>query len=145
MNLNDLTPEPVNFELSIPTKSEKMQLCYRAFSLADEQWVNRTYTQQELADAFLKFDSVIISKIAFKQLDLESKKKIMTLKFLDMDEDGNDIEVNLTGPNKLSAILIGVDSLRIILESLVKCRGVSSPLIEEIKQGKLKEAMESKL
>ena len=142
MDLSELTPEVVEFNLRVPMDQENIldfKVVFRPFSVADEQWVNRTYSKEELALVFQKLEMENISKIAFRMLTLETKQRLMKIVFEDMDEAGNPIMINETGPEKFCALIVGVHNISIVLESIVKCRGFSMPVMEKmvIDAGKL--------
>ena len=70
----------------------------------------------------------VISRVAFHQLEVESKKEMMKLKFFDVDEDGNDIEIAKTGPQKFRQITKGYVEQFELLKALLKVRGFSMPI-----------------
>ena len=77
-------------------------------------------------------DMNAISRICFHQLEIESKKEIMKIKFMDMDEDGVESEVSKTGPQKVRHLVVGYPEQMELLTALLKTRGFSMPIIEEL-------------
>ena len=146
MELKDLTPREVSFEIGLPSHETKglfakkeLTLTFRPFTLADEQWLDRRWTKEEVAEIFMHFKGKEISEIIWNQLTKDSKEKVFSIKFLDKDEDNNEIELYKKGPEKVGALLTGLYELKIALDALIQCRGFSMPVIERIaeEQGKL--------
>lgn len=131
MELEELIPERVAWEVEIPNSDQKITLVFRLFNLEDESWLKRTYGNQ-LEKVFSELQTQEIAKVAFHQLDLDSKRKLMSVKFVDMDENGNDIEVAKTGPEKIAALTIGAKGITDLINNLLKTRGLSLPLLEKI-------------
>lgn len=131
MELEQLIPEKVIWEADIPNSDQKITLTFRLFNLEDESWLKRTYGDR-LEKVFSELQTAELSKIAFHQLDLDSKRILMNIKFLDMDEEGKDIEVATTGPEKVGALTIGATGITNLINNLLKTRGLSLPLLEKI-------------
>ncbi len=131
MELEQLIPERVIWETDIPNSDQKITLTFRLFNLEDESWLKRTYGDR-LEKVFSEVQTAEIAKIAFHQLDLDSKRSLMNIKFLDMDEEGKDIEVAKTGPEKVGALTIGATGITNLINNLLKTRGLSLPLLEKI-------------
>jgi hypothetical protein len=81
---------------------------------------------------FKEMQTTEIVRIAWHQLEVESKKTLMTVKFEDMTEDGLVFEVAKDGPGKLGSLVIGVNGLMELIENLLKTRGLSLPLLNKI-------------
>lgn len=131
MELEQLIPEKVIWEAEIPNSDQKITLVFRLFNLEDESWLKRTYGDK-LEKVFSELQTQEIAKIAFHQLDLDSKRSLMSIKFVDMDENGADIEVAKTGPEKVAALTIGAKGITDLINNLLKTRGLSLPLLEKI-------------
>jgi len=131
MELEQLIPERVAWEVDIPNSTEKRTFFFRLFNLEDESWLKRTYGDK-LNKVFEELQVAEISRISFHQLELDSKRAIMKIKFLDMDENGADIEVAKTGPEKVAALTVGSNGLVTLINNLLKTRGLSLPLLEKI-------------
>lgn len=131
MELEQLIPERVAWEVEIPNSDQKITLTFRLFNLEDESWLKRTYGS-DLSKVFSEVQTAEIAKISFHQLDLDSKRTLMNIKFMDMDESGADIEVAKTGPEKIAALTIGAKGITDLINNLLKTRGLSLPLLEKI-------------
>lgn len=134
MQLEELIPESVTFTKKIKGEGEDRELTFilRPFSLEDESWLKRAYPGDALKKAFESMNMDAISRIAFHQLEVECKKELMKIKFMDMDEEGKDIEVAKTGPQKVAHLVIGYPEQMELLKALLKTRGFSMPIIEEL-------------
>jgi hypothetical protein len=133
MELEQLIPERVKWEADIPNSEEKLTLFFRLYNLEDEAWLKRTFGDQ-LEKVFSELRTMEISRIAFHQLEVDSKRSLMSVKFLDIDEEGADIEVAKTGPEKVALLTIGVEGITSLINNLLKTRGLSLPLLEKIIQ-----------
>ena len=156
MNLEELIPERATIIKTIKGENEEreIELHLRPFNLEDESWLKVAFGDK-LQELFEKMDMDAISRICFHQLEIESKKEIMKLKFIDMDEDGNESEISKTGPQKVRHLVVGYPEQMELLTALLKTRGFSMPIIEElskhmddateeIKPGKSKKARKKK-
>lgn len=131
MELEQLIPERVAWDVDVPNSDQKITLVFRLFNLEDESWLKRTYGDK-LEKVFSELQTHEIAKIAFHQLELDSKKFLMSIKFMDMDENGQDVEVAKTGPEKVAALTIGAKGITDLINNLLKTRGLSLPLLEKI-------------
>ena len=131
MELEQIIPERVAWDVDVPNSDQKITLIFRLFNLEDESWLKRTYGDK-LEKVFSELQTHEIAKIAFHQLELDSKKFLMSIKFMDMDENGQDIEVAKTGPEKVAALTIGAKGITDLINNLLKTRGLSLPLLEKI-------------
>lgn len=140
-NLEDLTPRPVDFTLSHGEHS--LELTFRPFVLADESWLNREFGKSELERIFTEFDMAKICKIGFHQLTLESKRKLMDVKFIDLDEFGEEFEVAKNGVEKILMLLSSIKDQVNFVKFLIETRGASFPVLKEIGE-KLEEEVKKK-
>lgn len=134
MNLNELIPEQASMDVTIPAESgvETLKITLRPFDLEDESWLKSAFGD-ELKEKLEKLDMDVVSRMAFHQLEIEVKRKLMKIKFLDMNEDtGEEVEIAKTGPKKLRKIIIGVPQQLELVEALLKTRGFSMPILEEL-------------
>lgn len=153
MELDELIPERATITKTIEGEGEtrELELNFRPFNLEDESWLKRAYGD-DLKKHFEQMDMEVISRVAFHQLELESKREVMKLKFYDMDEDtGEESEVSKTGPQKIRQIIAGPPAQMELLTALLKTRGFSMPIMEELgdhlikeSEGKKKTAKKSK-
>lgn len=134
MELDQLIPEQVTITKNITGVSEDriLELTLRPFNLEDESWLKRAYPGNALKEAFESMNMDAISRIGFHQLKVECKKELMKIKFMDMDEEGNEIEISKTGPQKLAQLIVGYPEQLEFLKALLKTRGFSMPIIEEL-------------
>lgn len=145
MELDQLIPEKVTITKEIVTEKEtrSIDLTIRPFSLEDEAWLKAAYPGDKLKEAFEQMDMSSISRIAFHQLEMGCKRDLMSIKFMDIDEDGQDIEVAKTGPQKFGMLIKGYPEQLDLLKALLKARGFSMPIIEELGEH-IKEEAEGK-
>ena len=141
MNLEQLIPQSATIIKKIKGENEEreIELKLREFDLEDESWLKVAFGDK-LQELFEKMDMDAISRIAFHQLEIESKRELMKLKFMDMDDDGNESEVAKTGPQKFRKITVGYPDQFELLTALLKTRGFSMPIIEELAEHIDKEA-----
>lgn len=144
MELEQLIPEKASLTKKVNAggKESEIVLNFRPFNVEDESWLKRAFGDK-LQKHFENMDMEVISRIAFHQLEIESKRKIMSIKFIDIDEDGEEIEVAKTGPKKVAQMTEGYNEQYELLKILLKIRGFSLPIVEEItshldKEGKKK-------
>lgn len=133
MELEELIPERATWIKEIKGEGEtrELELHFRPFSIEDESWLKQAFGDR-LKEIFEKMEMQSISRIAFRQLEPECKRELMKLKFMDIDEDGEDIEIAKRGPEKLSKIIVGYPEQMELLKILLKTRGFSMPIIEEL-------------
>lgn len=131
-DIQDMVPQSVEWDLS-EKAGQELVLTFRPFTVNDEAWLDRHYGK-ELEKVFSEFKTIEITKIAFNQLELESKRKLMAVKFTDMDEDGNEIEIAKKGPEKIQCLLASWQEQADLIKMLVRTRGLSMPMIEELGQ-----------
>lgn len=133
MELEQLIPERVSWTKIIEGDGEtrELELHFRPFSVEDESWL-KTAFGDKLQEKFEKMDMEALTRIAFRQLDPECKRELMKIKFMDMDEDGNDIEIAKRGPEKLGKLIVGYPDQLELLKALLRTRGFSMPIIEEL-------------
>lgn len=145
MELEQLIPEKATITKTIEGEGESrtLELVLREFNLEDESWLKAAYGDK-LQELFEQMDMDVISRVAFHQLEVESKKELMKLKFFDVDENGEDIEIAKTGPQKFRQITKGYVEQFDLLKALLKVRGFSMPIVEEIGEHLMKEQEENK-
>jgi len=134
MELEQLIPEQVTITKTIKGESEDrtLELILRPFNLEDESWLKRAYPGDALKKAFESMNMDAISRIGFHQLQIEGKRELMKIKFMDMDEEGKEVEISKTGPQKLAQLIVGYPEQLEFLKALLKTRGFSMPIIEEL-------------
>lgn len=130
MELDELIPERVSWTPTI--NGEKKDFFFRPFNLEDESFLKREFGDEKLKKIFEDLDMVQITRIAFRQLEVESKKELMKIKFIDVDEDGNDVEIAAKGPEKLSCLIVGLPEQLELVKMLLRTRGVSMPILDKL-------------
>lgn len=133
MELEQLIPETVTITKTIKGEQgdREIELTFRPFNVEDESWLKQAFGDK-LQEHFEKMNMEVISRMAFHQLIPECKRELMKIKFMDMDEDGKDIEVAKTGPKKIAQLTVGYPEQFEILKTLLKVRGFSMPIIDEL-------------
>ena len=135
MELEQLIPERVEWNPKITDENgteRELEFHFREFNLEDESYLKRTYGEKKLSEIFENMEMDIITRIAFRQLEIDSKRALMEITFKDLDEDGKDIEVALKGPEKLSYLIKGLNEQLDLIKMLLRTRGISNPLIEKL-------------
>ena len=131
MELKEFIPQETSFKLKIGTAEKELFL--RPFNLRDEAWLDQQWTLEERAEIFQKIDMPPICKIVWHQLTLESKKILMSVKVIDMDESGNELEIATSGPEKLMYCMSeGVQQSINVFQSLLTAKGLSTPALEKL-------------
>ena len=148
MELNELIPEGSTIIKTIKGEGEtrELELEFRPFDLDDQTWLDAAFGE-ELESLFQKMEMNAIGRIAFHQLTPESKRNLMKIQFMDVDEDGKDIEIAKTGHAKLRKLTVGYPEQMELLTILLKTRGFSMPIIEELSNhvtGEMGNALKSK-
>lgn len=128
--LEDMVPAEVPWDVTDKVGRE-MVLTFRPFTVGDEAWLKREYGNK-LQEVFEKFKIDEICRIAFHQLNKESKKVLFEIKFVDIDEDGEEVELKLNGPNRVAMLVGGFKDQADLVKKLIETRGLSLPIIEEI-------------
>ena len=153
MELDQLIPETAIIKKEVQSEDgpRSLILKLRPFSIEDESWLKRAFGDR-LKKLFEDMDMDTISRVAFHQLDIDSKREIMKLKFIDMDENGVESEVAKTGPKKIGMVTVGYPEQLELLQALLRTRGFSMPIIEELgkhmgekPEGKLSKVQKKKL
>lgn len=130
MELTDLIPERVRWEAK--AGDNVIELHMRPFNLEDESFLKRAYPGTKLQEVFSELNGDELSKICFHQLEPESKRALMKIQFMDVDENGKDVEIAKTGPEKIRYMIVGTAATMDLLNCLLKTRGLSLPLLEKI-------------
>lgn len=135
MELDELIPERVQWTPTFTDENDKPQeveFHFRPFNLEDESWMKREFGDKKLKEIFEQMKMKEISRIAFRQLDMDSKRRLMKMKFIDMDEDGTEIEIAPKGPDKLGYLTVGLPEQLELLKMILRTRGISMPVLEKL-------------
>lgn len=113
----------------------EISLSFRKFSMADIMNYKNRYSGSSIEDKMLEGDLTIASEIFFNQLTKSSKKKVFEVIITDIDEDGEEIELKLNGPQRMAYILNNgpndLETVRLLLE----IQNVSKEKIDEFLSG----------
>lgn len=135
MELDELIPEKVEWNVKYSNENNEeseITFHFRPFNLEDESFLKREYGEKALKDIFENMRMIEIARIAFRQLNIDSKKQLMKMKFVDIDEDGNEIEIAKKGPEKLSCLVVGLPEQLDLLKMLLRTRGISLPILDKL-------------
>jgi len=142
MELEQLIPERVQWTPKFRDENneeKEVEFFFRPFNLEDEAWLKREFGEKMLREIFEKLQMDKISRIAFRQFEVHSKRKLMEMKFLDLDEEGNEIEIAKTGPEKLGCLVVGYPDQLDLMKMLLKTRGISMPILDQLGEKILEE------
>lgn len=143
MELDELIPQTVSWKPKYTDgdgKELEFDFTFRPFTLEDESWIKRNFPGDELVKALNGYDKDAVTRIAYKQLNITSKKELMAVKFIDIDEHGKEVEYAKTGPDKIGLLIVGVPEQLKLLEMLMLTRGMSMPMAEEVGKKMLAES-----
>jgi len=142
MEIEQLIPESVDWTPKFKDENndeKEVTFTFRPFNLEDESWLKRTYGEKQLQEIFENLQMEKIVRIAFRQLDTNSKRELMKIKFIDIDEDGNEIEIAAKGPDKLGCFVVGYPDQLELMKKLLRTRGISMPILEALGEKILEE------
>jgi len=134
MELQDLVPRNVKWEPVLDNDGEEKQLSFsfRKFTIRDEAWLAENYPGEKLTKVFSEWDINEICRIAYMQLAPASKRELMGIEFIDLDERGEEFEIAKTGPEKLQMLVAGLGEQKTLIEMLLETRGLSLPVVEKM-------------
>ena len=92
-------------------------------------------------DSLNIFDFIIQIEKSF-EIELP-ERELMKIKFVEMSEDGEESESSKTGPQKVRKLTVGYPEQMELLTALLKTRGFSMPIIEELAEHMETEAKEN--
>lgn len=142
MELTELIPERVQWTPKFKDQNDEekvVEFFFRPFNLEDESWLKREFGEKQLREIFETLQMDKISRIAFRQFEVQSKRTLMEMKFIDIDEDGNEIEIAKTGPEKLGCLVVGYPDQLELMKMLLKTRGISMPILDQLGEKILEE------
>jgi len=127
VRLEDICPETGEFELAA-FPGEIFHL--RPISLSDSAWMIQKFGGQ--AGIELMFKSVDLDKLSILIFRLLQEKEMFASESMEeYDDDGNKVQIRITGPEKLKRSICGPKEQIAVIQALLKTIGVSQPLIEE--------------
>lgn len=129
VDLMDLVPE--DSEITLTVNGEASEFKLRAFSLQDRVWVNRKFGEA-VQEIFATLDMPELCKIIYHQL-YDKDKELFRAQDVDyFDDDGEKQTMRLTGPQVLMSCIKGGPSEELkVVQSLIKCIGVSEPMLTD--------------
>lgn len=124
MDLDDINPQAVNVKLArLPDPITVLPPSFH-----DERLLSEEYTPKELNEMFTTYDDIPgLMKIVFRMLDYRSKKMLNEAVIVDINEDGDEIELEAKPFEKLAYLISGSVELAKIIQAVVKARGLSLP------------------
>jgi len=126
MNLGELNPKGSTFKL----KSSKKAFTLRPVSLLDEDWLDKTYGSEKVAEIFAVVDITEIARIAFQLMKPEDRLFFKTQEVITLNEDGSEEGLTLGGLELFKRMIVGNEDKVAILNSLLDTIGASRPIIE---------------
>lgn len=129
--------EPIETSLKI----SGLEIIFRPFTLADDIRNNIKFGEHAIKKAFEGFDFSLISEVAWYQLTIETQQNI--IKFVSASTldpmTGKEEEIHCTPIDKFRHLFVGIQDQINLLTTLVKCKGLNIPDIndsnaEEIKK-----------
>lgn len=131
MDLKDLIPSDSRFELKV--NDDTMEFSLGKFTIEKARQLNDRF-DGNLEKVLNEGRSDCIAIIAWSLMKLESKRELMKIEFHDMDEDGIEKEVCKTGPQKLMALMVSVNDVIKVWESVGRSIGISTDTQEKNKE-----------
>ncbi|MGR3179922.1 MAG: hypothetical protein ACUZ8E_17920 [Candidatus Anammoxibacter sp.] len=125
IDLKDLTPLAKSIKIGRGW-GKKITIHVRPFSLADDAWLQSNFKEIELAEMYKKPE--VFGKILFHQLTAGSKSKIIKrVKIRDVNKDGDEIDLDMEGWEKMLHAIQGKKQEADAFNALMLARGISSP------------------
>lgn len=138
MELKDFVPQKSKFKVKIDESEVTLKL--RPYSLADDAWIDSNFPMDQRVAIFEEVKMIPISEMIWHQLEIESKKLVASIKLLDVNDDGEEIEIKATGAVKLQHCIKGVQEYLGAFKALLAAKGLSTPAlakmaeVEEVKK-----------
>lgn len=126
LKLEDICPEESTFKLKQTGKTYTL----RPISLDDEMWLLREFPTN-LQEIFNKGQMKEISRIVFHQLINSDKEDFLEKEVIYINEQGKKLTMRKGGADLLNAIILGPGEKMEVIKALVRCLGVSRPLIDD--------------
>ena len=137
-DLIELIPERVEWKPRFEDdegQAQELEFIFRPFNLEDESWLGREYPGQRMFEVFRDFEMKEIQRIAFHQLSTNSKRDLMKITFIQVDENGCENETAKTGPEKIGMLVAGEPGKVELIQMILRTRGISTPIFDEIAEG----------
>ena len=142
IDLKDLIPEPSDVTLTV--NGELKTFTLRAFSLSDRVWVTHKFGER-VQEIFSQLNMPEICKIVYHQLEDGDKELFQAQDVEYFDDDGEKKKTRLTGPQVLMSCIKGgpLEEVKVI-QSLLKCIGVSEPILSKSEEEKIESKKKQK-
>lgn len=127
LTIEDMIPKQSSFTLRASGIHEWV---LRPINAEDRMWLINTFGGQAGLNAVFEApDWTGICRIAYRQLEQESKKALVAAKVVEIDEEGNEAEVLITGPRLLQRMVISFDDQEKILKAVLETIGLSEKVM----------------
>jgi hypothetical protein len=130
MTLDELIPKDCSLILDV--NGQKKEFFFGKFTLEKAKRLNDIFGGN-LQQALTVGKSEDLAIVGWNLMTVDSKKELLSYKFYDVDDSGNEIEISTTGPSKLLSIMHTVNDLVELLNVIGTCIGVSTNKPEEKK------------
>jgi len=131
-DLTDLIPEKSEIKLAINGNEKAYVL--RPLNLEDETWVKRKFGDR-IEDIFKNLEMDKICQIVYRLMEDKTDFKMLEIK--EINDDGEEVLVKKTGPDRLMKCVVGKQHQIDILNSLLATFGASRPILDKIEQEEL--------
>lgn len=128
MKISDIKPQQVDF------KACGVGLTFRPFVISDQMRMEDVFGDEEgLSTALKEFDFEKLSLLAWYQLDIRSQREVLKAVegvYIDA-ESGKEIDAALTPIQKFRALFTGIADQMTLIRSLLNCRGLNMPPLDD--------------
>jgi hypothetical protein len=130
VKLSEIIPEKSEIQLYVNGELRQFEL--RAINLEDKAWIQNNWGDAKaIEEVFKKFELDKISKLLFRLVSPKEPFKLSIEKVY--DDDGREVEIERKSYQKIQQGIRGEKHMVEVLQALMKCFGVSNPLVEEDK------------
>lgn len=133
MKISDLKPKSVTFEAC------GVSLTFRPFLISDDlESQDLIESPADLAEALQNFDFEKLSLLAWYQLDIKSQRNVLEAVegvYIDA-ESGKEIDAGLSPIDKFRHLFSGIADQQKLIESLLNCRGLNLPPLDDLEKVK---------
>ena len=102
----------------------------RSITLEDMAHWQNSIGEKKLEEAFDGKNYEIIAKCIYRLLSLDDRRKFMSETIIDINEDGDEVEVKITGPQVfLRSLRGGISDEQNLYLALLKARGIDADVL----------------
>ena len=131
MDLKELIP----LDTKVKLNGKEYEL--RKLNAEDEAWIQNIVGEGDaLQTALQKMDMSVISKILFRQL--KDKSDFLPIKEQGHDDDGNPVEVFVSGPKMVLRSIVGVEQKLEVYYAIMETIGVSRAQLDKLTEQEMK-------